>query len=239
MDLDLSVIVPCFNEEENLAPLVRRLDAAARQEGIETEIILVDDASRDGTRREIEREAAARPNVVGRYHEANRGIVGGWRTGLDAARGKYVATIDADLQYLPEDVPRLYEEARRSDGDLVQGYRRFTKENHFIRHFLSVGLSLFLNLLFGMRLKDIKSGFVLYRREVFADILDYRRNYDYFQHFITIAAHAKGYRIRQVPVTFERRLAGESFITRPVIFSLRVLKEIPQAFSDYRLKRGG
>jgi phenylacetate-CoA ligase len=79
---------------------------------------------------------------------------------------------------------------------------------------------------------------VLYRRAVFADVLDHRGRYRMFQHFITIAAHAKGYSIRQVPVTFDRRHAGESFITRPLLFSLRVLREIPIAFAEYRLRGG-
>jgi phenylacetate-CoA ligase len=238
MDLALSVVVPCFNEEENLPLLVERLETTLTEHGIEGEIILVDDASRDGTRESIRREAARRANVVGCYHDVNQGIVGGWRTGLSVARGEYVVTIDADLQYQPEDVARLYAEARASGADLVQGWRRFSKENHFVRYALSVGLSGMLNVLFLMRLKDIKSGFILYRKEAFADILEYRGQYRMFQHFVTIAAHAKGYRIRQIPVTFERRHAGESFITQPARFAARVLREIPTAFLEYRVRGG-
>lgn len=238
MGLELSVIVPCFNEEENLPLLTQRMVDALAGDQIDAEIILVDDASRDQTKKIIKEQEKKYKNVVGVYHEVNKGIVGGWRSGLEAAKGKFVVTIDADLQYLPEDVPRLYAEAKTDRWDLVQGWRQFSRDNHFIRFFLSVALSGFLNLLFGMWLKDIKSGFILYRKEVFIDIMDYKRDYQMFQHFVTIAANAKGYRINQIPVAFERRNAGESFITQPFWFSVRVLKEIPAALAEYRFGRG-
>jgi hypothetical protein len=135
-------------------------------------------------------------------------------------------------------VPRLYAETRTGNWDLVQGWRRFSEDNQPIRYALSVGLSLFLNAVFFMRLKDIKSGFILYKREVFADVLNHRGRYGMFQHFVTIAAQAKGYRITQIPVTFERRMAGESFITQPLRFSMRVFKEIPAAFVEYKIRKG-
>jgi len=229
-----SVIVPCFNEEDNIALLVDRTNQAFSKHDINGEIVLVDDGSTDRTRQKIQEAIEANNNVKGVFHEINRGIVEGWRSGLEASEGAYVVTIDADLQYQPEDVPRLYKEVENSDWDLVQGWRRFSKENHVIRHILSVGLSIMLNLLFGMWLKDIKSGFILYKREVFRDIMNYKRDYLVFQHFITIAAHAKGYRITQIPVTFERRHAGESFITRPLSFSIKVLRDIPKALAEYR-----
>ena len=231
---DLSVIVPCFNEEGNIPLLLERTQKTLSEAGINGEIILVDDASSDRTAELIRAAEAERPNVRGCFHKVNQGIVGGWRTGLAASSGKYVVTIDADLQYQPEDIAVLFKAMDPALCDLVQGWRRFSSENHRIRYILSVGLSGMLNVLFGMRLKDIKSGFVLYKKEVFEDILTYKKDYLVFQHFITIAADAKGYRVRQVPVKFERRYAGESFITRPIRFSLKVLQDLPKALAEYR-----
>jgi phenylacetate-CoA ligase len=233
--IELSIVVPCYNEEGNIRLLVERLQQALKELDIPVEIILVDDCSRDRTRLVIEQLVREYPDVVvGQYHPVNQGIVGGWKTGLAAAQGKYVLTTDADLQYRPEDIPSLYNEMVGGNYDLVQGWRREHREMNRTRRILRRGFSLLLNWLFSMRLDDIKSGFVLYRRECFADILHYRMNYVCFQHFITIAAHYKGYRIRQIPVVFDKRHAGDSFIQTPILFSLKALVDLPLALWEYR-----
>src|SRR3989442_15328413 len=99
---ELSVLVPCFNEEGNLPELVERTERVFERRGIAGEVVLVDDGSRDGTAAQIEALAARFANVVGVHHPTNRGIPAGWRSGLEASRGRYVCTIDADLQYQPE-----------------------------------------------------------------------------------------------------------------------------------------
>ncbi|RME03317.1 MAG: glycosyltransferase family 2 protein [Deltaproteobacteria bacterium] len=238
--MELSIIVPCYDEEENITPLLERIEAALADfegEGHAYEIILVDDGSTDRTGERIEAAAATDSHVVACHHERNRGIVAGWRTGLSVARGRFVLTTDADLQYRPEDIPTLYRTAIETGADLVQGWRREHREGSRLRIVLSLGLSHLLNLLFGMRLKDIKSGFILYRRPCFEKILAYRGNYRHFQHFITIAAHAHGFSIRQIPIVFEKRHAGASFIQAPLRFSLEALHDIPIALWEYRFQR--
>src|SRR5689334_18521274 len=102
----LSVIAPCFNEEGNVALLVRRTLAAFDSMSTTAELVLVDDGSRDATWARIEEGMAAHPDrVVGKRHAQNQGIVGGWRTGLEASRGEHVCLIDSDLQNRPEDIP--------------------------------------------------------------------------------------------------------------------------------------
>jgi phenylacetate-CoA ligase len=233
----LSVIVPCFNEEKNLPLLVNRINHAMGSAGIPGEVVLVNDGSRDGTASVIDQLARQFENVRGVHHPVNRGIVEGWRSGLAASRGEVVLTTDADLQYAPEDVPSLYREMASGDWDLVQGWRRDREEPSWLRDVLSVGLSKLLQWIFSMDLQDVKSGFIAYRRDVFADILDYRMRYFSFQSLITVAAHFKGYRIRQVPITFYRRNAGESFIRRPLIFSLKAATDLPKAFWEYRIRK--
>ena len=176
-------------------------------------------------------------NVRSVHHPVNRGIVEGWRSGLTASRGDFVLTTDADLQYAPEDIPPLYREMVAGGWDLVQGWRRDREEPNWLRDTLSVGLSRILQWIFSMDLHDVKSGFICYRREVFRDILDYKQKYFSFQSLITVAAHFKGYRIHQVPITFFRRHAGESFIQRPLIFSLRAAWDLPKAFYEYRIRK--
>jgi len=233
----LSVVVPCFNEEMNLPVLVNRINQAMGSAGIPGEIILVNDGSRDGTGAVIDQISRQFQNVRAVHHPVNRGIVEGWRSGLAASRGDFILTTDADLQYAPEDIPPLYRAMVSGDWDLVQGWRRDREEPNWMRDLLSIGLSKILQWIFSMNLQDVKSGFICYRKEVFRDILDYRQKYFSFQSLITVAAHFKGYRIRQVPITFFRRHAGESFIKRPLIFSLKASSDLPKAFYEYRIRK--
>jgi len=234
-DLALSVVVPCYNEEENLRELVSRIVQAMADGGVEDyEILLVDDGSTDGTGRVIDELAGDFPPVVPVSHGENRGIVAGWRSGFQRSRGRVVLTTDADLQYAPEDIPLLHRECISGPWDLVQGWRKNYREKSLLRKLLSNGFSGILRLLFFLRLHDVKSGFIAYRREVLGDILDHRFNYFSFQSLPTVAAHFKGYRIKQVPITFHRRFAGASSIESPIIFSIRSALDLPKALVEYR-----
>jgi glycosyltransferase involved in cell wall biosynthesis len=233
----LSVVVPCFNEQKNLPILVNRINQAMGSAGIPGEIILVNDGSTDATGALGDQIARQFQNVRVVHHAVNLGIVEGWRSGLAASKGDFVLTTDADLQYAPEDIPALYREMVAGGCDLAQGWRRDREEPNWLRDALSLGLSRILQWVFSMDLQDVKSGFICYRRDVFRDILDYRMKYFSFQSLITVAAHFKGYRIRQVPITFFKRHAGESFIQRPLIFSLKAAGDIPKAFYEYRIRK--
>lgn len=232
---ELSVIVPCYNEEGNLRELVDRLAATFESFRIRAEILLIDDKSSDGTRALIEQLALERPSLRGVFHEQNRGIAGGWRSGAAAARAPVVAIMDADLQYAPEDLARLYQILGRERTDVVQGWRIAHNFKATYRYLLSLGFSFLLNRLFGTRLRDIKSGFLCTRREVFLEILKTRYGYRFFQHFIVVNAASKGYRVRQEPVLFWERHAGESFIRSPLAFGLRSLVDLPRAFWEFRV----
>ena len=234
--LDLSVVVPCYNEAKNLPELVQRLERVFDRKEIAGEIVLVDDGSADDTGAVIHALAAGHPRVVGMFHERNRGIAAAWRSGVGRARGEYVCLIDADLQNLPEDVWRLYREIRLSHADLVQGYRSSVGRLKDSRYLLSKGLNALLNTLFGMSARDNKSGFVIALRESLADILHHRYRYRYFQTFITVAAKAKGYAIREVETLFESRLLGRSFMSRfPLRVVLLALVDLAKGFVEFRL----
>jgi phenylacetate-CoA ligase len=231
---ELSVIVPCFNEEANIPSLVRRIDSALSGFDGKFEIILIDDASRDNTWLRIQEAQKEFPFVRSVRHETNRGIVEGWWSGLQAARSERLVTIDADMQYRPEDIVRLVETMNGTGADFVQGWRETQAKRGLLRRALTAALSAALNLLFGMNLKDNKSGFVLYKRASLEKILSFRKRYRYFQHFIAIAAGHVGCRIEQIPVVFDERSAGSSFISHPLRFSLNAMLDLPRALREFR-----
>ncbi len=236
--IELSVLVPCFNEEGNLPELVERTERVFDRRSIAGEIVLVNDGSADGTGAQIDALAAAHPRVVAVHHQTNRGIPAGWKSALEHSRGRYVCTIDADLQYQPEAIAQLYREACFSKADLVQGWRSSLERYEYdIRYYMSRGLDLLLKVAFAMHEHDVKSGFVIYKREAFEEILQHTQGYYYFQHLITVIAKAKGYTIRQVETLFEERRAGQSFISRfPVRMIVRSLIDIVRAVVEFRLR---
>jgi phenylacetate-CoA ligase len=239
MALELSVVVPCLNEEFNVDELARRVLGVFDVGGFSGELILVDDGSADGTRAAIEALATRFPGlVVGRFHAQNAGIAAAWRTGTAAARGRLVSIIDADLQYQPEDLLRMRRELIEHTLDIVQGWRSPVGRKKETRYYLSRGLNALLNATFGMRLRDNKSGFVVCAKEVMEDLLTYKASYHYWQSFIMVAAHAKGYSYKEIEILFENRRQGQSFLEKTAYRAVaRSFVDLPKAVWEYRLAR--
>ena len=234
--LDLSVVVPCYNEELNVPELAQRVVRIFDTGGLRGELILVDDGSTDATARVIREHSERDPRVVGVFHRVNRGMAGAWRTGVNAARGAHVAIIDADLQYQPEDILRLYHTLMDSSVDVVQGWRSSVGRERGARYSLSRGFNTILNTAFGMSLKDNKSGFVCCAREVIQDLLTYTGSYAYWQSFLMVAAHTKGYSYKEVETVFEERKQGESFLANKAYrAAARCLVDVGTALWEYRV----
>ncbi len=231
---DLSVVVPCYNEEENIPVLVERVQDVFASHDINGELILVNDASIDGTQRQIDSVSMKYNNIRSFRHERNRGIFQAWITGVYNASGRYVIIIDADMQYDPSDIHTLYSEILKNEFDIVQGWRKDYYDSR-LRRVLNVGFSNLLSIIFNCRLKDIKSGFMICRKEIFMDVLSYRLRYKFPQHYIGISAVSKGYFTKQIPIRFNKRFAGSSFITNPFIFSFGAFLELPKAFYEFRI----
>lgn len=231
--IDLSVIVPCFNEEDNIEVLALRILDSFNKNSVEGEIILVNDGSSDKTLIKMERFSKQFNNIFVINHVKNLGITEAWNSGLKVSHGRYVVTIDADLQYRPEDIMQLYNLITNRNCDLVQGWRKEYKDKNLFRRFLSRALNRILNILFFKRINDIKSSFVIYKRDVFFDVLKSRKEFRTFQHFFILCALKKGYILRQVPITFSPRMKGESFIKNPMFFSFKVLLDIPKAILNF------
>ena len=234
--VELSVVAPCLNEEANIPELVRRVAAVFQAKGLQGELILIDDGSTDGTVQVVSELRVIYPMLRFERHARNQGMEAAWKTGVNAARGKYVCLIDADLQNPPEQIWNLYQEIVFSRADIVQGYRSSIGRLRDSRYVLSRGLNILLNLAFGMSLRDNKSGFVIAYKDVLSDVLRHRLQYYYFQALIAVSAASKGYSIREVETLFESRLAGKSFLAGKAWRAVfRTLADVCKGFYEFRL----
>jgi len=230
----ISILVPCFNEQDNLEPLSHRIHEALRSEEFSYEIVLVDDGSQDNTWSVIQKlsaESGGRIKVV--RHPKNAGIPEAWASALRNSAGSFAVTLDADGQYAPEDIARLWRLHLQSGADIVQGWRQNQPGRPMIRSMMTAILSFLLNLIFGLRLRDAKSGFFLISREKMAALLATRFGLRHFQHFPLVAAKSLGMQIEQIPISFGKRSAGASFIKKPWRFALSTIWDLPKAFFRY------
>ncbi|MEK7562805.1 MAG: glycosyltransferase family 2 protein, partial [Patescibacteria group bacterium] len=235
--VQLSVIAPCYNEENNIRQLAERLLMLFEKHSISGEVVLINDASTDGTQEIGDRLAAEHRSVRCIRHDVNRGIAGGWATGAEAANGQLLCFIDADLQHPPEEVWRLYREMQWSNADMIQGTRSSIGRMRDSRYFLSRTLNGILNLLFNMKAVDNKSGFVIAHREVLQDILGSFARYHYYNTFIRVAAAAKGYSVKEVETLFQERKVGKSYIKKfPMKLIAQVIEDCIRAFLEFRIR---
>ena len=202
----LSIVLPAYNEEENVEAAVEQVSAVTQKLGIDYEIILVNDGSADRTG-DIGRELEERvPNFQLVEHHPNRGYGGSLKAGFAAATKDLVAFVPADQQFDFGEITVLLE--RIDEADIVSGYRADRQDN-FIRKLNALGWNTLVGLLFGRLCRDIDCGFKLFRREIL-DHVHIESNGAMIDTEFLAGAKARGYRITDVPVTHLPRVAGEA-----------------------------
>jgi glycosyltransferase involved in cell wall biosynthesis len=168
--MKLSIVIPCYNEAKTIRQIVERVRAAPM---LEKEIIIVDDCSRDGTRELLEREIAPLVDRIV-YHDANRGKGAALRTGFAAATGDIVLVQDADLEYDPQEYPRLIKPIVDGQADVVFGSRFMGSDAHRVVYFWHMAgnklLTLGSNMLTNLNLTDMETCYKVFRREVLRKI---------------------------------------------------------------------
>ena len=202
----LSVVLPAYNEEANVASAVEKVSTVAQQLGMEYEIILVNDGSTDRTG-EIGRELAQRiPNFRLVEHYPNRGYGGSLKAGFAAATKDLIAFAPADNQFDFSEISLLLD---CLDGaEIVSGYRA-QREDRFIRKVNAFGWNTLVRLLFGYLCRDIDCGFKLFRREIL-DHVTIVSDGAMIDTELLAGARARGYRIAEAPVTHLPRVGGEA-----------------------------
>jgi glycosyltransferase involved in cell wall biosynthesis len=200
----LSVIVPVYNERTTLVEVLRRMRAVELPDGIDREIIIVDDGSTDGTREVLRQLGDSTVRVL--LHEGNRGKGAAVRTGIAVASGDYILIQDADLEYDPEDWPRMIAPVQRGRARVVYG-SRFTGERRNMLFLHWVGnrmLSLVTNVLYNTTLSDMETCYKLVDRSLMAD-LELRSDRFDIEPEITAKILKRGVRIYEVPISYTGR----------------------------------
>ena len=199
--IDVSVLVPAKDEAENLPLFMEQAAAAFAGSPHRYEVVVVDDGSTDRTWLVLQELAKEYPFLKLARHRARRGIADSLHTGYLAARGDVLVFYPADLQFKPEDIPRLAAPILAGTADMVTGFKEGKYEKAFVSGIYN-GLS---RLLFRVPVRDLNS-VKAYRREIM-EALPIRP--DWHRYMIVIAA-AQGFTVTEIPVPLYRRHAGKS-----------------------------
>jgi glycosyltransferase involved in cell wall biosynthesis len=220
---EISVFLPVYNEEPNLRPLHQKLDDALRALGRSAEIVFVDDGSSDGSLHILRELAEIDPRVRVVALRRNYGQTAAMSAGIDAARGKVLIPMDADLQNDPADIIRLLD--KLDEGyDVVSGWRKNRKEKMVTRKIPSRIANRLISWIGGVPLHDYGCSLKAYRRESLQDV----RLYGEMHRFIPIYASWAGARVTEIPVEHHPRTMGKSKYglsrTIKVVFDLITIK---------------
>ncbi len=220
---ELSVVIPLYNEEPNVAPLLEELLAALERVGRTFEVVCVDDGSADGTFAELTRFAAAEPRLRAIRFRRNFGQTAAMSAGIEASRGAVIVPMDGDLQNDPADIGRLLDALDRGH-DVVSGWRKDRKDRELGRKLPSRIANRLISAVSGVRLHDYGCSLKAYRREVLEGV----RLYGEMHRFIPIYASWQGARVAELVVNHRPRRAGRSKYglsrTGKVILDLLVVK---------------
>ena len=214
MAVKLSVVIPVYNERSTLHEIVERVQAVR----IEKEILIVDDASTDGSA-EIATEISRRhANVTALRHERNEGKGRALRTGFEIATGDFVIVQDADLEYDPADYPKLLNPLLQGNADAVYGSRFLTSSEHrvlYFRHYLGNRLlTLLSNLATDLNLTDMECCYKVFRRDLLESIVLEENRFG-FEPEITSKIAKAGARVYEVGISYHGRTYEQGKKIRP------------------------
>ena len=204
---DVSIVVPIYNEVENLPDLVERIAQAMAGQALSFELLAVDDGSKDGSADRLRELAATRPWLRPVFLARNYGQSSALQAGFDRVRGRYVVTLDADLQNEPGDIPLLLQRLETDPGvDMVSSWRQQRQDKALSRRLPSMLANRLISRSTGVHLHDYGCALKAYRRP----IIDRIRLYGELHRFIPSLAKEAGARITEVPVRHHARTRGVS-----------------------------
>jgi glycosyltransferase involved in cell wall biosynthesis len=201
--LGLSIVVPVFNEADNLEPLYREIRAALHDRGLDFEILFVDDGSTDATPSVLRQIAGTDPAVRVLRLPRNSGQTAAFGAGFRAARGEVIATLDADLQNDPADLPRLLD--KLDNFDVVCGVRQ-NRRDSWVRRMSSRIANAVRNRMTHESISDVGCSLRVFRRSLVEDLPLFTG----MHRFLPTLLRMQGARLHEVPVRHRPRLHGQS-----------------------------
>lgn len=212
-----SVLLPTFNERANLPVLVWLLHRTFTENNLDWELIIVDDASPDGTLQIAQQlqNLYTSQRIVLKPRTGKLGLGTAYVHGLKYATGNFVIIMDADFSHHPKFVPRMIETQKEGDYDIVTGTRYAGSGGVYgwdlKRKMISRGANLFADIVLRPGVSDLTGSFRLYKREVLENVIASTKSKGYaFQMELMVRAKGMGYDIAEVPISFVDRVYGES-----------------------------
>ena len=205
--LDLSIVISLFNEEESLRELAKWIEDVMVKEGYAYEIIMVDDGSRDNSWKVVRELAEKNKCIRGISFRRNYGKSAALYEGFKAANGGVVVTMDADLQDSPEEIPEMYKMITEQGYDIVSGWKQHRQDNKLTKNLPSKLYNATARWITGIKLHDMNCGLKAYRKEVVKNIEVYGEMHRYIPY---LAKNAGVDKITEKPVHHQKRKYGKS-----------------------------
>ena len=205
--MNISVVIPLFNEKESLPELTSWIDRVMKANALTYEIILVNDGSTDGSWDTVKELAESNRNIHGISFRRNYGKSAALYCGFEKAVGDVVFTMDADLQDSPDEIPEMYRMIVEEGYDLVSGWKQHRKDNALTKNLPSKLYNATARYITGIKLHDMNCGLKAYRREVVKSIEVYGEMHRYIPY---LAKNAGFTNIGEKPVHHEKRKYGKS-----------------------------
>ena len=205
--MDLSVIIPAFNECESLPELSAWIARVMQEHGFSYEVWFIDDGSTDGTWGAVQALAAADPHIHGLRFRRNYGKSAALYCGFERAQGDVVVTMDADLQDSPDEIPEMYRMVKEEGYDLVSGWKQKRKDNALTKNLPSKLYNATARCITGIKLHDMNCGLKAYRADVVKSIEVYGEMHRYIPYLAKNAGFTK---IGEKKVQHAKRKYGKS-----------------------------
>ena len=205
--MDISVIVPLFNEAESLPELAAWIDRVMKENGFSYEVLMVDDGSTDDSWYRVQELVAENPAIHGISFRRNYGKSAALYEGFAAAQGDVVITMDADLQDSPDEIPELYRMIVKDGYDVVSGWKQHRQDNKLTKNLPSKLYNWTARKVTGIKLHDMNCGLKAYKNEVVKSIEVYGEMHRYIPYLAKNAGYA---RIGEKPVHHQKRKYGTS-----------------------------